>query len=123
MLQFEDLQIEESILQAVKEIGFEVPTPVQEKVIPVLMSDEMQDIIGLAQTGTGKTAAFGIPLIQKVNPSSKKIQYLILAPTRELCLQIADDLKTYSKYKPQISVVPVFGGSSIERQIQLIKKE
>lgn len=122
MLQFEDLQIEESILQAVKEIGFEVPTPVQEKVIPVLMSDEMQDIIGLAQTGTGKTAAFGIPLIQKVNSSSKKIQFLILAPTRELCLQIADDLKTYSKYKPQINIVPVFGGSSIERQIQLIKK-
>lgn len=121
-MQFEELSIDEKILQAVKEIGFEKPTPVQEKVIPFLMNEENKDIIALAQTGTGKTAAFGIPLIQKVNTSSKKVQFLILAPTRELCLQIAEDLNTYSKYKPEVKIVPVFGGSSIDRQIQLIKK-
>ncbi|MFH1196716.1 MAG: DEAD/DEAH box helicase [bacterium] len=119
---FQELQIEEKILRAIAELGFEEATPVQEKVIPILLQQEPKDIIALAQTGTGKTAAFGLPIIQKAKASFKKVQYLILSPTRELCLQIADDFMDYAKYKPEIKIVPVFGGSSIERQIQLIKK-
>ena len=119
---FEELNLEEPILRAIKDLGFEEPMPVQEKVIPVLLTKEINDIIALAHTGTGKTAAFGLPLIQKANASSNKIQYLILSPTRELCLQISDDLASFAKYKPEIKIAAVFGGASIDRQIQKIKK-
>ena len=110
-----------NILKAIEELGFQTPMPVQEKVIPHLISDETRDIIGLAQTGTGKTAAFGLPLIQNTNTSVKRTQYLILAPTRELCLQIADDLISFAKYVEDIKIVAVFGGASMERQISLLK--
>ncbi len=121
MITFEEIGIEKNILKAIEELGFQTPMPVQEKVIPHLISDETRDIIGLAQTGTGKTAAFGLPLIQNTNTSKKQTQYLILAPTRELCLQIADDLISFAKYGEDIKIVAVFGGASMERQISLLK--
>ncbi|RKY92212.1 MAG: ATP-dependent helicase [Ignavibacteriae bacterium] len=122
MISFEELEIEKRILKAIEELGFQTPMPVQEKVIPHLISNETRDLIGLAQTGTGKTAAFGLPLIQNTNTSKKKTQYLILAPTRELCLQIADDLKSFAKYVEDINIAAVFGGTSMERQISLLKR-
>jgi len=118
---FEEAGIEKEILKAIEELGFQTPMPVQEKVIPHLINSEERDIIGLAQTGTGKTAAFGLPLIQNTNRSRKKTQYLILAPTRELCLQIADDLRSFAKYVEGIKIAAVFGGTSLERQISLLK--
>jgi ATP-dependent RNA helicase DeaD len=96
--------------------------PVQEKVIPHLIEEDCDDLIALAQTGTGKTAAYGLPLIQKTNPSAKHIQHLILCPTRELCLQISDDLTEYAKYDSKVKIAAVFGGASIERQISIIKR-
>jgi len=122
MKSFEEIGIEKNILTAIEELGFESPMPVQEKVIPHLLSDNKSDIVALAQTGTGKTAAFGLPIVQKVNTSSNKTQYLIISPTRELCVQIADDLKSYAKYKDKIKIVAVFGGASIEHQIKALKK-
>ncbi len=118
---FEELGLEEKILQATKDLGFETPMPIQEKVIPLLLEEETDDIIALAQTGTGKTAAFGLPIIQKADTSNKRIQYLILSPTRELCLQISDDLASFAKFKPEIKIAAVFGGASMDRQIQKIK--
>ncbi len=122
MKSFEEIGIEQSVLKAINELGFENPMPVQEKVIPQLLSDEGKDIVALAQTGTGKTAAFGLPLIQRVDTSNKKTQHVIISPTRELCVQIADDIKSYSKYKSEVKVVAVFGGASIEHQIKSIKR-
>ncbi len=122
MLNFKEIGVEKKILDAIDDLGFETPTPIQEKTIPLLLEKDSKDIIALAQTGTGKTAAFGIPLLQKSNASSKKVQYLILSPTRELCLQIADDIRSYAKYKPEIKITAVFGGSSIEKQIKDLKK-
>ena len=121
MITFEEIGIEKNILKAIEELGFQTPMPVQEKVIPHLISDETRDIIGLAQTGTGKTAAFGLPLIQNTNTSVKRTQYLILAPTRELCLQITDDLISFAKYIEDIKIAAIFGGASMERQISLLK--
>lgn len=121
-MKFDELGIDEKILTAIKELGFETPTPIQTEVIPHLMYDDSPDLVGLAQTGTGKTAAFGIPLIQKTDTSLNKIQYLILSPTRELCLQICDDLESFAKYREDVSIAAVFGGASIEKQIQKIKK-
>lgn len=121
MLTFKEAGIEEHIIRAVEELGFAGTMPVQEKVIPILIREESQDIIALAQTGTGKTAAFGLPLIQKTNISANYTQHLILAPTRELCLQIADDLTDYSKYTRGLKIAAVFGGSSMDKQIRKIK--
>lgn len=118
---FEELGIKPEIIKAISEIGFENPMPVQEEVIPYLLGEE-NDVIALAQTGTGKTAAFGLPLIQKIDVSNKNTQALILSPTRELCLQIADDLKDYSKYINGLKVLAVYGGSSIESQIKSLKR-
>jgi len=122
MITFNELGIEESIVKAIKELGFDNPMPVQEEVIPHLLESEPKDIIGLAQTGTGKTAAFGIPLIQKSKGKPSVVRHLILSPTRELCLQIADDLKDYSKYTDRVKITAVFGGSSIDKQISTLKK-
>lgn len=122
MSNFNELGIENKILKAIADLGFETPTPIQEKTIPILLEKDSKDIIALAQTGTGKTAAYGIPLLQKTNSSLKKVQHLILSPTRELCLQIADDLRSYSTYKKEIKITAVFGGSSIEKQIKEIKR-
>lgn len=121
MLSFEELGVNENLRRAIEEMGFENPMPVQEKVIPVLLNGD-HDVVGLAQTGTGKTAAFGLPVIQRINTDRKVPQALILAPTRELCLQIAGDLADFSKYVPKLEVLPVYGGSSIESQIRKLKQ-
>ena len=117
---FEELGVCEEIRNAITELGFEQPMPVQEEVIPYLLGNR-NDIIALAQTGTGKTAAFGIPLLQRTDARMKQTQALVLSPTRELCLQIADDLKDFAKYMEGINVVPVYGGTSIENQIRALK--
>jgi ATP-dependent RNA helicase DeaD len=119
---FEELGLSKSILEAIKELGFENPMPIQEKIIPLMLQEECEDIIALAQTGTGKTAAFGLPIIQKTDVKLKQVQYLIIAPTRELCLQIADDLKDYASHDKEIKIAAIFGGSSMEMQIQKIKR-
>ena len=111
----------EPIRRAIAEMGYESPMPVQEQVIPYLLG-EGNDVIALAQTGTGKTAAFGLPVLQKVNPDDRTTQAVILSPTRELCLQIADDLKDYSRYIDGLHVLAVYGGSSIESQIRALKR-
>ena len=95
---FEELGLREEVLKSLKELGFEAPTPIQEQAIPHLMKDEDCDFVGLAQTGTGKTAAFGLPLISNIDLKSSLPQGLIICPTRELCLQITRDLETFSKY-------------------------
>lgn len=118
---FEELGIAAPILQAIREMGYEVPMPVQEEVIPLLLGND-NDVIALAQTGTGKTAAYGLPVLQKINRSQTYPQALILCPTRELCLQIAGDLTDYSKYMDDLKVLPVYGGSSIESQIRTLRK-
>lgn len=110
----------EEIRRAIEELGFEQPMPVQEEVIPYLLGNR-NDVIALAQTGTGKTAAFGIPILQRTDARVRQTQALVLSPTRELCLQIADDLKDFSKYMEGINVVPVYGGTSIENQIRALK--
>lgn len=102
-------------------MGYESPMPVQEEVIPFLLGDD-NDVIALAQTGTGKTAAFGLPILQKIDVTTYHPQALVLCPTRELCLQIADDLNDYSKYIDNLKVLPVYGGSSIESQIKTLKR-
>ena len=111
----------EEIRRAIEEMGFEHPMPVQEEVIPYLLGTR-NDVIALAQTGTGKTAAFGIPLLQRIDTRIQQTQAIVLSPTRELCLQIADDLKDFSKYIPDIHIIPVYGGASIETQIRQLKK-
>ncbi len=121
MSTFQELGVIPEIQQAITELGFEQPMPVQTEVIPQLLANT-RDIIALAQTGTGKTAAFGIPIIQKTNISLLSPQTLILCPTRELCLQIAGDLTDYSTYVEDIKILPVYGGSSIESQIRTLKR-
>ena len=118
---FEDLGVAGPILKAIKEMGYENPMPVQEKVIPYLLGNN-NDVVALAQTGTGKTAAYGLPVLQKIDTGSLETQAIIMAPTRELCLQITDDLKDYSKYIDGLHVLAVYGGASIETQIRALKK-
>jgi ATP-dependent RNA helicase DeaD len=122
MTKFEEMGFTPGILKAIQELGFEQPMPVQEKVIPVLLGDENRDIIALAQTGTGKTAAFGLPLVLTTNKASNSTQALILCPTRELCIQITGDLNDYSKYTDNLNILAVYGGASIETQIRALKK-
>ena len=121
MKTFEELGVSEQIRRAIEELGFEQPMPVQEEVIPYLLGTR-NDVIALAQTGTGKTAAFGIPLLQRVDVRSHQTQAIVLCPTRELCLQIADDLNDFAKYIEGIHVVPVYGGTDIVPQIRALKK-
>lgn len=121
---FEELGLISPICQAVGELGYEQPMPVQEAVIPYLLGEPI-DLVALAQTGTGKTAAFGLPLLHKLAGTSQHNNLpkaLVLCPTRELCLQIADDLAEYSKYLPNVRILPVYGGSSIEAQIRVLKR-
>lgn len=120
MKTFEELGVSEDIRRAIEELGFEHPMPVQEEVIPYLLGNK-NDVIALAQTGTGKTAAFGLPLLQKVDPRNRATQAIVLSPTRELCVQIADDLKDFSKYIDGMNIVPVYGGADIRPQIRTIK--
>lgn len=117
---FEELGVREDLLKAITELGYENPMPVQEKVIPHLLNED-NDVVALAQTGTGKTAAFGLPVLQRIDVSRKVPQALIISPTRELCLQIGGDLADYSKYINGLKVLPVYGGSSIESQIRSLR--
>ena len=118
---FEELGVNNDLQRAIAELGFENPMPVQEKVIPILLNSD-HDVVALAQTGTGKTAAFGLPVIQRINADEHVPQALILSPTRELCLQIAADLADFAKYTPGVEILPVYGGSSIESQIRALRK-
>ena len=118
---FEELGVREDLLMAIMEMGFESPMPVQERVIPHLLHED-GDVVALAQTGTGKTAAFGLPVIQRTDTSLRQPQALIISPTRELCLQIGGDLADFSKYTNDLKVLPVYGGSSIESQIRSLRQ-
>ena len=118
-VKFEELQLDDRILRAVTDMGFEEASPIQAKAIPVEL--EGCDIIGQAQTGTGKTAAFGIPLLQKIDPKKKKLQAIALCPTRELAIQVADEIRNLAKYMHGIKILPIYGGQDIVRQIRGLK--
>lgn len=121
MKTFADLGVAPALLRAIEELGFEHPMPIQEMVIPHLLEKE-GDVVGLAQTGTGKTAAFGLPVLQRVDPALRDPQALVIAPTRELCLQIAGDMADFAKYLDGVKILPVYGGSSIESQIRALSQ-
>ena len=116
---FKEIGLDKRILKAITELGFETPMPVQQQVIPFLLNQN-KDLVALAHTGTGKTAAFGIPIIQQIDPTSIKTQALILAPTRELCMQITDDLSNFAKYMENLHVVAIYGGANIMTQIRQV---
>lgn len=121
MISFRELELKEEILAAVDDLGFFHPTPIQEKSIPHVLSTE-EDLIASAQTGTGKTAAFGLPVLDQIDPEMEQVQSLILCPTRELCLQISKDLESYAKYIKNLRIVAVYGGTSIDKQIQALNR-
>jgi len=121
MESFEKLGLDPRVLEGISKLGFENPTPIQEQAIPALLTGS-RDFIGLAQTGTGKTAAFGLPLLQILDFTSKKTQALILAPTRELCVQIAKDITNFASNMKGVNIVPVYGGASITRQMDQVKR-
>ncbi len=121
MNKFEQLGLEDNLLQAINDLGFETPSEVQEKAIPILLAQD-KDLVALAQTGTGKTAAFGFPMLQKINVDSRTTQGLILSPTRELCLQITNDIKTYGKHYKGLNVTAIYGGASITDQAKQVKR-
>ena len=116
-MKFSEIGLNDKILKAISDLGFENPTPIQEQSIPYVLNEE-SDLIALAQTGTGKTAAFGLPVIQKINENKTQTQSIILCPTRELCLQITKDLISYSKYFKKIKITAVYGGANIQTQIR-----
>ena len=118
-VRFEDLGLRPQILRAVMEMGFEAATPIQARAMPIIM--EGRDVIGQAQTGTGKTAAFGIPLLEKIDPKSKKLQALVLCPTRELAIQVADEIRRLCRFMHGIKVLPIYGGQDIGKQIRSLK--
>ena len=121
MKTFQELGLNDALLEAIKDMGFETPSEVQEKAIPILLEKDT-DIVSLAQTGTGKTAAFGFPMLQKIDPKSRTTQGLILSPTRELCLQITQEIKNYAKHMKGVNVVAIYGGASITDQARAVKK-
>ena len=121
MTAFKALGLEENLLKAIADMGFETPSEIQQKAIPILL-DRETDMVSLAQTGTGKTAAFGFPMLQKINIDSRTTQGLILSPTRELCLQLAHEMEQYGKYYPGLNVVAVYGGASITEQSRQLKR-
>ena len=121
MKSFDALGLSGELLEAVRQLGFETPTPIQEQSIPILLSGNT-DFVGLAQTGTGKTAAFGLPLVELVNESDHTTQALILAPTRELSVQITADLEKFSKAVKNLNIVTVYGGASISDQIRKVRR-
>jgi ATP-dependent RNA helicase DeaD len=118
---FKNLGLNDNLLKGIETLGFENPTPIQSLVIPVLLDADASDVMALAQTGTGKTAAFGLPLLQSIDLDSRDVQGLILCPTRELCIQVAKDLENYSKFAGRLSVVPVYGGADIVAQMRMLK--
>jgi ATP-dependent RNA helicase DeaD len=119
-LRFKDLNISSEIQRAVEDMGFEEATPIQSLAIPHIL--EGKDVTGQAQTGTGKTAAFGIPILEMVDPSERELQAVILCPTRELAIQVAEELKKLSTYLKRVNVLPIYGGQPIERQIKALRK-
>ncbi|MEM9681523.1 MAG: DEAD/DEAH box helicase, partial [Bacteroidota bacterium] len=121
MSTFKDLGLNEDLLHAIEDLGFKTPSEVQEKAVPLLLDSET-DLVALAQTGTGKTAAFGFPMLQNINLNSRTTQGLILSPTRELCLQITNELQLYGKYCKGLNVVAIYGGASITDQASKVKK-
>ena len=121
MENFRKLGLNDNIIRAIEELGFENPTPIQEKTIPAIINSQ-QDVVALAQTGTGKTAGFCLPIIQNIDENMHGVQAIILCPTRELCLQISSDLQKFIKHTKSISHVAVYGGTSIETQIRALKK-
>ena len=116
-MNFSEIGLNSNVLKAITDLGFENPTPIQEQAIPFVLHEET-DLIALAQTGTGKTAAFGLPVIQKINENKTQTQSIILCPTRELCLQITKDLESYSKYLKKLKITAVYGGANIQTQIR-----
>ena len=118
-VRFDELDLYPQVLRAIADMGFEEATPIQSQAIPVVMSGV--DVIGQAQTGTGKTASFGIPVLHKVEPNSRKTQVIILSPTRELAIQVADEIRKLAKYMHGVKVLPVYGGQEIGRQIKALK--
>ena len=122
MMTFQQMGLKKEILDAIGEMGFEQPTSIQEKAIPIII-DSQQDIIGRAQTGTGKTGAFGIPILQKLNLKSDHIQALVLCPTRELCIQITKEIQNFAKNLQSVKVVPVYGGASMDTQVYGLKQK
>ena len=118
--QFSSLGISDEIVRAITEMGFEAPTEIQEKSIPLVLAG--RDVIGRSHTGTGKTAAFGIPAVERIDPEEEHVQVLVLSPTRELAMQSCQEIRKFSKYKPGIKAVPVYGGQPIEKQLFLLKK-
>src|SRR5579885_2398892 len=121
MITFEELGLEERLVKAISELGFVNPTPIQEKAIPILLSGT-KDLIGLAQTGTGKTAAFGLPLLQLIDAEKKSPQALVVCPTRELCMQIVNEIELFKKHIRGVHVVAVYGGASIGQQIRELRR-
>ena len=122
MNSFTESNLSPEIIKAVGELGYEQPTEIQKQTIPFILSD-IRDLIALAATGTGKTAAFSLPILDMIDDTSRKIQLLVLCPTRELCLQITKDIKNYTKYLPNIKTVAVYGGSSIVEQIRSLREK
>ena len=120
LVKFRDLGLSEMMLNSLRKKGFEEPTPIQAKTIPFLLANK-KDLIGKAQTGTGKTAAFGIPIIENIVPDSKKVQAIILAPTRELAIQVAEELSSFAE-EQKTRIVAVYGGQPIERQISRLQR-
>ncbi len=120
-MQFNEMGLDPRILKGIQEMGFEQPSPIQEQFIPLFLK-KPTDIVGLAQTGTGKTAAFGLPMLQKIDPKIKVPQALILSPTRELCVQIAREITEYAKFLPEIIITPIYGGADIGAQITALRK-
>ena len=121
MTDFSSLGIEPMLLEAIEALGFQTPTEIQQQAIPVLLTQE-KDMVALAQTGTGKTAAFGLPMLQRIDSNSRITQGLVIAPTRELCLQISKELEKYAAHKKGLHVVPIYGGASITDQAKAVKK-
>ena len=121
MSTFQSTGLHPDLIKAVSDLGFQNPTPIQQQAIPFLLGND-RDLIALAQTGTGKTAAFGLPLLHLTSPSTRKVQSLILCPTRELCLQIASDLASYAKHLPKLRIVPIYGGANIGQQIRYLNQ-
>ena len=118
-MKFDELNIDERILRAVEDMGFEETSPIQTQAIPAVL--EGIDVIGQAQTGTGKTAAYSIPMLQKINPDVKKPQAIVLCPTRELAIQVADEIRKLAKYMSSVKILPIYGGQEISKQIRSLK--
>ena len=121
MTTFKSLGLNAELLKAVEKLGFETPTDVQDKVIPILLEQDT-DLVALAQTGTGKTAAFGFPMLQRIDSTNRRTQGLILSPTRELCIQITNDMVEYGKAIKGVNVVAIYGGANIQEQANKIKR-